>query len=456
LSLLTIWVPAYGAEAIETSITAIVSLVTAVTCWRMLPQALALPSTGQLNAAHEALRVAEEKLHQSHKMQAIGQLTGGIAHDFNNALMGVTLNLELIRRAMAAGRTDIERMVAGAEAGLWRAARLTRQLLSFARCQHLNPAPLDPAEVLAGMHDLLTRCAGERIALRIDIAPQSGQCIADRSQLESALLNLVLNARDAIAGEGAITIAVGREELPNSGDDEPPPGLYLRIAVADTGSGMTPEVMRRAFEPFFTTKRAGHGTGLGLSQIHGFAHQSGGTVRLHSEPGRGTEVAILLPHRDSPAAPVLPAPPRPAARPPGGGGEGTIVLVAEDDAQLRDATARVLADQGFEVIEAANGVTGLALLAREPNVAALLTDMSMPGPLDGVQLAELARQRRPGLPVILMTGFPGDLSQRTLPEGMDVLFKPCEPGELVGALRRRLASRDRAAGAAAGACGGAS
>jgi PAS domain S-box-containing protein len=385
--------------------------------------------------AEEALRRSEADLRQAKKMEAIGQLTGGIAHDFNNMLTAVMGNLELIRGRSCDERPDLAQFAADALDAAGKAAGLTAQLLSFSRRRRLDPKPLDPVEVIGGLRTLLAQTAGERITLRIETEEGGGLCFADRNQLESAILNLAINARDAIAGAGVITISLRTEQVAARPDGSPPAGNYVRIAVKDDGCGMPEEVLRRAFEPFFTTKEAGQGTGLGLAQIYGFAHQSGGTVTIESEPGQGTEVVILMPRIGTATPEFDPEPRDAAADAPSARGE--TVLLVEDDTLVRAALAAMLADLGYRVLEAEDADAGLSILAGA-SVDALLTDLTMPGRLDGLELAEVAETRRPGLPIVLVTGYPGMLRGRRLREGTQFLQKPCSRVQLAAALRRAL------------------
>ena len=396
--------------------------------------------TGRVQA-EAALRASEEALRHAQKMEAIGQLTGGVAHDFNNVLQAVTGNLELIRRRVRDERPDVARLAGNALDAAGKAAGLTSQLLAFARRQRLDPKPLDPVEVVEGMRGLLARTAGDRIALRVEAEEGAGFCLADRNQLESALLNLAINARDAIgeAAAGTITASVRAERVAGAAEGWPPDGEYVRVAVRDDGPGMPEEVRRRAFEPFFTTKAPGKGTGLGLAQLHGFAHQSGGTALIDSAPGRGTEVAILLP-RTGAAAPD--AGHREEAEPEAEAGFGETVLVVEDDALVRGALAETLRELRYRVVEAADADAALALLDRGAAVDAILSDVAMPGGMDGVGFAHAARARSPGVPVVLATGHVGALDGRALPPGVGVLRKPLSRAAIAVALRRALAAEE--------------
>ena len=404
--------------------------------------------------AERALEAARGQLAQAQKMEAIGQLTGGVAHDFNNVLQAVTGNLELIRRRARDERPDVARLAGNALDAASKAAGLTSQLLAFARRQKLDPKPLDPVEVVEGMRGLLARTAGDRIALRVEAEEDAGFCLADRNQLESALLNLAINARDAIgdavvggAAAGAITVSVRPERVEGAAvGGWPPAGDYVRIAVRDDGPGMPEEVRRRAFEPFFTTKAAGKGTGLGLAQIHGFAHQSGGTVRIDSAPGRGTEVAILLPRAAGGAVAADGAVPdagfQEVAEPEPETGFGETVLVVEDDALVRGALAETLRELRYRVVEAADADAALALLDRGAGVDAILSDVAMPGSMDGVGFAVAARARWPGVPVVLATGHVGALDGRALPPRVGVLRKPLGRAAIAVALRRAVAAAE--------------
>ncbi|MBL6080665.1 response regulator [Belnapia sp. T18] len=385
--------------------------------------------------AETALRASEERLRQAQKMEAVGQLTGGIAHDFNNVLTAVMGNLSFIRKRAGEDRPDLVRLADNALDAAGKAAGLTAQLLSFSRRQRLDPKPLDPVEVVEGMRTLLQRTAGDRIGLSVEDDGDVGFCLADRNQLESAVLNLAINARDAIAGAGHIVISLGTEHVAAGPDGWPPSGDYVRITVRDDGPGMPEEIRHRAFEPFFTTKPPGQGTGLGLAQIHGFAHQSGGTVTIDSAPGKGTEVAILLPRteaalddRDQVRALVLEAP----------AGQGETVLLVEDDPSVRGVMATTLIELGYQVLEAEDADAALAAFKAAAGVDAVVTDLTMPGSMDGLELAEAVRARSPKLPVILVTGHLDPLRERQLLDGVTFLQKPCTRFQLAAALQRAL------------------
>jgi PAS domain S-box-containing protein len=396
--------------------------------------------TRDITERHEAQRALEAtraQLAQAQKMEAIGQLTGGIAHDFNNVLQAVTGNLELIRRRVREDRPDLARLAGNALDAGRKAAELTSQLLSFARRQRLDPQPLDPAEVVEGMRGLLARTVGGRIALRVE-APEGGVglCLADATQLESALLNLAINARDAIAGAaGTITVSLGTERVAAAPGHWPPEGDYVRIAVRDDGPGMPEAVRRRAFEPFFTTKGPGKGTGLGLAQIHGFAHQSGGTVAIESAPGEGTEVAILLPRA---GAAARAAGTRPEESEEAEAGSGETVMVIEDDPLVRAALAETLRDLRYRVVDAADADIALTMLDYGIAADAVVTDLIMPGGMDGLEFAVAARERFPAMPLVMVTGHAEALRGRALPPGLEVVRKPHGRSGIAAALRRAL------------------
>jgi PAS domain S-box-containing protein len=392
--------------------------------------------------AQQALDEAREALAQAQKMEAVGQLTGGVAHDFNNLLQAISSSLELIEQRLAAGRTDIVPFAATARAAVDRAATLTRRLLAFARRQPLKPERADLNMLVVGLWDLLGRSVGEEIRLERRLAEPLWPVHADVNQIESALLNLVINARDAMPGGGCVTVETANASLqPADLTNEPgvEPGDYAVLTVRDSGTGMPPDVLARVFEPFFTTKPIGQGTGLGLSQLYGFARQSGGFVRIDSAVGRGTAVHLHLP-RDhaaaaSPAADC--AEQTEAAAVPSPSAERGTVLVVEDEELVRMLLVEVLEGDGYTVLEAADGPTALARLGEaaagpeaKPPVDLLVTDVGLPG-LNGRQLAEAARARHPDLKVLFLTGYafqalddrPGD-GEDGLGRDMRMLAKP--------------------------------
>jgi PAS domain S-box-containing protein len=392
--------------------------------------------------AEAALKASEEGLRHAQKMEAIGQLTGGIAHDFNNVLQAVTGNLELILGLIRNDRPDVMRLADNALDAARKATAITSQLLAFARSQRLDLKPLDPIEVIDGIHDLLARTAGERIALQIDAPEQRvGACLADLNQLQCALLNLVINARDAIGGAaGTITISLRAGEVETASQEWRADGGYVRIAVRDDGPGMPEEVRRRAFEPFFTTKGPGKGTGLGLAQIRSFAHQSSGMALIESAPGKGTEVALLLPSTNEPTQDI-PTQDNPRSAVPAEGtdvGFGETVLIVEDDALVRTTLAETLCDLAYQIVEAADADAALALLENGVTADMILTDLSMPGSMDGLEFAFAARSRFPKLPVILTTGHVGFTSGKALPPGVTFLRKPHSRTDIAAAIRNAL------------------
>ena len=392
---------------------------------------------GRLHQEVREREQAEEALRQAQKMEAVGQLTGGIAHDFNNMLTGIAGSLELMQQRMRQGRTDeIGRFVDLARKGVERAAALTARLLAFARRQALQPRPLLLDELVLGMVELIRRTVGPGVEVRTELADGNWMVLCDANQLESALLNLAINARDAMPNGGTLTLATAERRLGRAdliGEGGAGPGDYVEIAVSDTGEGMAPEVAARAFEPFFTTKPIGQGTGLGLSQLYGFVHQSDGLVRLESEPGKGTTIRLYLPRRELDASPRADAA-RPAeAR----GGSGGTVLVVEDEGNVRTLVAEALREQGHKVLEAVDGPSGLRMALSGDRVDLLVTDVGLPG-LNGRQLADAARERTPGLPVLFITGYAGHALEGQLDPGMQVIGKPFALTALVAKIRAML------------------
>ena len=401
-------------------------------------EAMVADRTRELTAANAKLQAeaeqrerVEDELRQSHKMEAVGQLTGGLAHDFNNLLAAISGSLELMRIRAAEGRTaELERYIEAAMVSTKRAATLTHRLLAFSRRQMLDPAPIDVNRLVAGMEDLFRRTVGPGIQLETKLAAGLWPTLCDRNQLESALLNLVLNARDAMPDGGSLLIETANTVFPGSHEKprEPPlrhmpVGECVALFVTDTGTGMAPEVMARAFDPFYTTKPMGLGTGLGLSMIYGFVEQSGGHALLRSEKGQGTTVAIYLPRHlgvadsDEEVGAAIAPPPEPAS---------AVVLVVDDEPIVRMVLTEVLSDRGYTVLEAHSGRSGLNAVESTTRLDLLITDVGLPGGMDGRQLAEAARQRHPGLKVLFITGYAeGAAFANSLTEqGIEVIVKP--------------------------------
>jgi PAS domain S-box-containing protein len=388
----------------------------------------------------QALQRAEEALRQSQKMEAIGQLTGGIAHDFNNILTGIVGSLELMQRRIAAGRTgEISRYVNAAITSANRAAALTHRLLAFARRQSLDPKPIDVNHLVVSMEDLLRRTLGENIAISTALEPVLWPAFSDANQLESALLNLVINSRDAMPEGGKLTISTRNAELIGSGtsDDEGfSPGDYVEISIADTGTGMAPEVLEKVFDPFFTTKPIGQGTGLGLSMIYGFVRQSNGHISVDSTVGQGTMITLYLP-RHYEAEDEVSASAAPSEAPRAQTGE--TVLVIEDEDAVRMLVIEVLEELGYTVMEAIDSKTALPIFESDQRIDLLVTDVGLPG-LNGRQLAEIARQQRPGLRVLFMTGYTQAAAMRGgfLETGMEMITKPFTVDALATRVREML------------------
>ncbi|MGI4861314.1 MAG: ATP-binding protein [Janthinobacterium lividum] len=377
------------------------------------------------------LRRTEEQLHQAQKMEAVGQLTGGLAHDFNNLLTVISGSLEILQRRVNMGRFDaVGRYMDAAQGAARRAGSLTQRLLAFSRRQTLDPKPVDVNGLVAGMGELIRHTVGPGIALDVTSDEDLPLTLVDPGQLENALLNLCINARDAMPDGGRLVIAAGHRRSCGDGDpDELPAGDYVSLCVSDTGVGMTPETKARAYEPFFTTKPMGEGTGLGLSMIYGFALQSGGQVRIDSAVGQGTRVGLYLPryHGAADMAAVLRddvAPVRAA--------HGERILLVEDDRFIRALAAEVLRDSGYAVLEAANGLEAMNLLHSGQQFALLVTDVGLPGGMNGRQVADAARAVRQGLKVLFITGYAANkaLGDGQLDPGMEVLTKPFDMEEL--------------------------
>ena len=386
-------------------------------------------------AAAERLKAAEEALLQSQKMEAVGQLTGGIAHDFNNLLTGIVGSLDLLQTRLNQGRTDnVARYINAAMTSANRAAALTHRLLAFARRQPLIPESVDANQLVVSLEDLLRRTIGESIDLEITAADDLWRTLCDPNQLESALLNLAINARDAMPDGGKLTISTANASLGNVTADTPAlsPGAYICIAVSDTGVGMSAQVAARAFDPFFTTKPIGQGTGLGLSMIYGFARQSNGHVTIDSRLGRGTSVRLYLPRHDGGTAAQQVS----AVRAAGHASTGETVLVVEDEPVVRGVILEMLGEQGYRTLEAIDGPSGLRILRTRQRIDLLVTDVGLPG-INGRQLADQARETRPGLKILFITGYAESvaMSDGFLEEGMEMITKPFELDNLSRRIR---------------------
>lgn len=371
-------------------------------------------------------REQADALRQSQKMEAVGQLTGGLAHDFNNLLAGISGSLELMQTRMQQGRfNDVDRYMTVAQGASKRAAALTHRLLAFSRRQTLDPKPTNVNRLVAGMQEMIQRTVGPGIAVEVVGASGLWPALVDPPQLENALLNLCINARDAMPDGGRITVETANKWLDERASRklDMPEGQYLSLCVTDTGVGMTKDLIARVFEPFFTTKPIGEGTGLGLSMIYGFAQQSGGQVRIYSEVGQGSTVCIYLPRHygevavDDPTAKlaVLPR-----------SKQGERVLVVDDEPSVRMLVTDILGDLGYTAIEAGDSAAGLKVLQSDVRIDLLVTDVGLPGGMNGRQMADAARVSRPDLKVLFVTGYAENafLGNGHLAPGMAVLTKP--------------------------------
>ncbi|WP_336489801.1 ATP-binding protein [Methylobacterium nigriterrae] len=389
----------------------------------------AVPSGERLHAVGRDVteqRDLEEAFRQAQKMEAVGQLTGGIAHDFNNLLTGISGSLELLQTRLAQGRVgEVDRYVNAAQGASKRAAALTHRLLAFSRRQTLDPKPTNVNRLVAGMEDLVRRTVGPSIHLEVVAAGGLWDTLADQNQLENALLNLCINARDAMPNGGRLTIETGNRWLDErtSRERDLPAGQYVSLCVSDTGTGMAPDVVKRAFDPFFTTKPIGQGTGLGLSMIYGFARQSGGQARIYSEIDEGTMVCLYLPRhhgRSDDAELPPPASAKPRAE------QGQTVLVVDDEPTVRMLVTEALEELGYTAVEAADSVAGLRILESDIRIDLLVTDVGLPGGMNGRQMADAGRVVRPDLRVLFITGYAENavLGSGHLEPGMQVVTKP--------------------------------
>ncbi|WP_375462110.1 PAS domain-containing protein [uncultured Enterovirga sp.] len=383
---------------------------------------------------------AQEALRQAQKMEAVGQLTGGLAHDFNNLLAGISGSLELMQTRMKQGRFhDVERYMTAAEGAARRAAALTHRLLAFSRRQTLDPKPTNVNRLVTGMQELIQRTVGPSISFEFVGVSGLWPALVDPPQLENALLNLCINARDAMPDGGRITVETANKWMDDraASHHDMPPGQYLSLCVTDTGTGMTPAVIARVFEPFFTTKPIGEGTGLGLSMIYGFAKQSGGQVRIYSEVGQGTTVCLYLPRHygeidTDDGASKPPALPRSE--------QGETVLVVDDEPTVRMLVADILEDLGYRALEAPDSAAGLKLLQSDVRIDLLVTDVGLPGGMNGRQMADAARLARPDLKVLFITGYAENsvLGNGHLAPGMAVLTKPFPVEAMASRIRQMI------------------
>ncbi|HEU4705211.1 MAG TPA: ATP-binding protein, partial [Sphingomicrobium sp.] len=382
-------------------------------------------------------QAAEAQLRQVQKMEAVGQLTGGIAHDFNNMLAVVVGGIDLARRRLNGPKREVMAHLTNAMEGATRAAALTRRLLSFARSEPLLPERVDSSELVAGMSDLLDRTLGERIHVEVDLADDSWPTYVDPHQLENAIVNLAVNARDAMDGTGVMRITTANVTVGANEVGDIRPGEYVRIAVSDTGCGMTAEVRERAFEPFFTTKPVGKGTGLGLSQIFGFAHQSGGEVGIESEVGKGTTVSIYLQRTESAAAAVRL---HPAVQRTEGEAHvaGARILLVEDDPRVRAATVDALEDLDYQPIACSSGAEAIRLFESQ-EFDLVISDVIMPE-MTGPELIRYLKASPRDFAVLFVTGYVGEGETDHL-VGYELLRKPFTVGALANAVASALARR---------------
>ena len=387
--------------------------------------------------AQMELEKSQQALFQSQKMEAVGQLTGGVAHDFNNLLTGITGSLDLMKARLAQGRlNDLERYITAAQSAASRAATLTHRLLAFARRQPLEPKVVNANKLISHMEELIRRSVGPNVNIETVLATGLWNCVCDPNQLENAVLNLCINARDALAGGGQITIETANTWMDDreAAQREMARGQYVAICVTDNGSGMPPEIVERVFDPFFTTKPAGQGTGLGLSMVYGFAKQSDGLARIYSEVGVGTTVKIYLPRHhgkseeddeESESAEL----PR--------SGSGETVLVVDDEPTIRMLIGDTLGDLGYGAIEAADAASGLKLLKSDVKIDLLITDVGLPGEMSGKDMVDAARATRPDLKVLFITGYAENaaITNGHLDPGMQVMSKPFSMEKLAARIR---------------------
>lgn len=388
-----------------------------------------------LNQIEERERV-ESTLNQLQRLEAVGQLTSGVAHDFNNLLTVVLGNIGFIEKGLAAANIDgkLSQRLGYMRSAAERGAKLTDQLLSFSRRQRLEPRALDLSQIIEGMRDLIQSTMGGSIRIDVQLRRDLWPALADPTQLELAVLNLAINARDAMQVGGSLRVETMNVTLDAPvAPEEPPAGDYVSICVNDTGTGMTPEVRAKVFEPFFTTKEIGKGSGLGLSQVLGFAKQSGGGIRIDSNVGQGTSVHIFLPRA---TAKVTRAPPVVESISDGLAPEGAMILLVDDDSAVREVTSAILRDLRYSVIEAGSGAAALELLDQRPTVDLMLVDFAMPG-MNGAEVAHLARNVRPALPILFVTGY-ADRAALVGVNDTQIIGKPFANDELAAKIKLAL------------------
>ena len=461
-SIYTLWVPIYGLEGIVKALTAIASIFTAVLLWPLIPKILAIPTERQLREAHVALaeegrqrqrsevllerfreaEANESRIRQAQKMEAVGQLTGGIAHDFNNILTVITGTIDILAEAVTQNRQLVE-ITSLIRDAAERGASLTRHLLAFARKQPLQPSDVDVNALMVDTIELLRSTIGDHVDIDFRSAPDLPRALVDSNQLVTAIINLALNARDAMPKGGKLRIETRTAELKPSdvhAHDGLAAGDYVAIALIDNGQGIAEADLAKVFEPFFTTKDVGKGTGLGLSMVYGFVKQSNGHIALDSEVGRGTRVMLYLPR-----AAVLSPAAAPERRQPEMRGAQEIVLVVEDDRLVRSYVLTQIESLGYTTLSANNGGEALAVLDSGAPVDLLFTDVIMPGAMNGRDLATEAARRRPGLRVLFTSGYTDDAIDQDgkLEQGILFLAKPYSRAELARMLRIALHEGER-------------
>jgi signal transduction histidine kinase/CheY-like chemotaxis protein len=453
-SIITLWVPIYGIEGIVKALTAVASIITAVILWPLIPKIIAIPSSAQLRQAYVALEeegkqrrgaetllqrfreteATETQIRQAQKMEAVGQLTGGIAHDFNNILTVITGTIEILGEAVA-DRPQLAQIARLIEQAASRGAALTQHLLAFARKQPLQPTSVDINTLMVDTVKLLQPTIGERVSIDLvpgeDVAP----ALVDASQLATAILNLALNARDAMPNGGQLRIETTNVELQDNrvqAYDGPAAGQYVMISISDTGHGIAAGELNKVFEPFYTTKEVGKGTGLGLSMVYGFVKQSKGHITIQSEKGRGTNVLICLPRADAEATPVV------NTRVPERAEQGyETILVVEDDPLVRSYVLTQIRSLGYRTLAASNGLEALAVLRGSEQIDLLFTDVIMPGSINGRELSIEASRLRPGLKVLFTSGYTENAIDHDgrLDHGVQLLKKPYRRSDLASMLR---------------------